>query len=161
MTRILSGITLVAAVALLAGCGSSATGRPCADLALRRGVALQIRAPFAGRVHSAELELCARHRCRRQHVTLAAGSRSVDQGCRGGVCSARSTPTGDLTGFVDVDDLPRSGVVATLTLRSSTGEVVLRGSRRLDAAGSPTTGCGRGNGIQLHLGVSGNGTLTG
>lgn len=148
---------------LLTSCAGPGAGAEdgCPGIAARHGVGVDVRPPLSRTVDRARLRLCWRGACRTLSVTLRPATRTVRGGCSGDVCSARSTPTGALTGFADVADLPGGPVRATLTLRNRAGATVLQGTVRATPGRVHAGGraCDPEGTPQLRLRVTGSGRL--
>ncbi|MEV2275372.1 hypothetical protein AB0I72_07280 [Nocardiopsis sp. NPDC049922] len=134
----------------VAGCASAlGEGRACTEIGVPVGVSLDVAPSDAAAVRTAEVEVCWDGRCRGSEIELSESAESVDEGCEEGAegaCTARSAPTGGLTGFAPVDDLPTDPVEVRVALRGEGGEelftdTVTATPGMLEANGP---GCGEG-----------------
>lgn len=127
--------TAVAAVVLLAGCGTGlflGGGRECAPVATRVGVGLDVEPALATKVTRAEMEICWDGRCRSQQLELHDSTIAVPMGCepeteagKDGVCSATAEPTGGKHGFFDLQELPERPVRVSVVLEDADGRALL------------------------------------
>ena len=122
------GACLVAALAL-AGCGADAASPPkaCTQMAARLGIGVHVGAQLSDSVRTAHLTVCQRGKCRQESVELRPSKTSIDQGCDGGVCGAKASPTGQLHGFAYLPKLTTTKAQVRLVLRGESGESEKKG----------------------------------
>ncbi|WP_433214756.1 hypothetical protein [Microtetraspora malaysiensis] len=122
---------LAAGLAILTACGTSAFSeeQSCTEMAARRGISLDIPAPYAAKVAEATMKICWNGACVRPEVSLMDTGETVPQNCTGNEpddsCAASSSPDGGKRGFADVGDLPAAPVQVAVTLRDAEGKRLL------------------------------------
>ena len=114
-----------------AACGSSAPissshqglggGGECSDIAIMRGLSLDIDPAFAPKVSAAAVSVCWAGSCRTPTVNLMPATKTVDNGCNGQTCSGEAVPTGGKFAYIEVADLPAESVQVTLDLTDASG----------------------------------------
>jgi hypothetical protein len=118
--------------------------------AAREGIALEIPAPYAGKVAEATMTICWNDACQEPEIHLAPSTKAVPQECTGdtpdAVCGASASPDGGKHGFADVTELPTTPVQVTVVLRDAGGGEVL--DQKIDVTPRVTypngMGCGAG-----------------
>jgi hypothetical protein len=132
---LLRAAVLASTLGLTVAC---AEGRECTLIAAVPGVAVEVDPAVAEKVSGGTLELCWAGRCRTEQVDVS---------------------TGGTGAFVQVLDLPETGVTATLRLTGPSGDVV---DQTLPVAVEPTypngPDCG-GSAVQGRLLVDADGTV--
>ncbi|WP_336205592.1 hypothetical protein [Nonomuraea sp. LPB2021202275-12-8] len=133
----------LAAAALLTGCEAE---QICTGIGTPVGVGVTVKAPLAGQVRDAELEICWSGSCRRPGLELFPSTAASGQTCTGDTCSAVMEPTGDKHGFAGVEGLPKSPVRVRLTLRDAGGDELLDRTLQVTPKGRFPNGpkCGEG-----------------
>ncbi|HEX6343720.1 hypothetical protein [Umezawaea sp.] len=148
--------------ALLALCACSAEPRACTLIGSRPGIGLDVELPGAT---SAAVEICWDGTCTEPAVRLTPATSHGPQTCTGtsptDTCGVSVVPTGGLTGFADVANLPAKAVTVTLVLTDATGAVVLDETTTATPKMVYPNGeaCG-GGGAQTGLVVSAAGVVT-
>ena len=121
-----TGAVALAALGVVAGCGSSSgPGAECGLVGAPTGVRLEIRPPFAARVARATMKVCHDGSCRTSEVRLAPSTTTRPGGCAGDACSGSAVRTGGQYGFADVPGLAKSPARVTVKLRGASGDRVL------------------------------------
>jgi hypothetical protein len=166
--RNLKAVLAAATVATLFSCGAAPgahDGLPCPNLALRKGIGLEIDPAYAPKVSKATLKTCWESTCHDSAIELYASSRTSAEPCTGtdpdSACAAVSVPTGGKNGFADLTDLPAAPVDVTLTLLDAAGALVTERSLRITPKVGYPAGpeCGGGT-PQTGLAVSPDGTVS-
>jgi hypothetical protein len=154
---------IIAVIAsLLALCGCSAEPRTCTLIGTRVGIGLTVDLPG---VKSAALEVCWNGTCTKPAVELTPATTNGPETCTGtgptDSCGVSVVPTGGLTGFAEVANLPAEAVTVTLVLADAAGAVVLDQDLTVTPkmAYPNGEGCG-GGGSQAGLEVSAAGVVT-
>ncbi|EIF00924.1 hypothetical protein [Saccharomonospora glauca] len=154
----------VLALLLLAGCGSApGAGTACTEIGAPAGVGVDTAPGLPA--HAAEVEVCWEGECRSAEAVLNPATEPGDTGCAGTSpddgCSARLTPTGGATGFVDVPELPDRPVELTLTITDGAGETLATDTLRVTPRRVYPNGshCGAA-GPQVRLDVSAEGRVS-
>ncbi|MFJ8581339.1 hypothetical protein [Micromonospora sp. NPDC093277] len=127
----------------LTGC-SHADERPCLLINAPKGIGVTINSAIAERIDTAELTLCWDSSCQPRPVGLRSGSKIAGDGCTGSgadaVCVARSEPTDEEVGFLDLPNLPSSPVEVTVIVTDLAGtrivdQTLMLDSRTVDSPG--------------------------
>ena len=130
-------------------------GQQCTLIGTRVGIRLDIDPAYASRVDSGSLTACWADVCRTRELTFMPSATTVDQGCTGDTCSARSVPTGGKNAFADLPDLPVGPVSVTVKL----GAVEQKLATATEQTYPNGPECGEG-GPALRLKVDAGGRLT-
>ncbi len=153
---------LVVIASLFALCACATTPQECTLIGARVGIGLDVDLPA---VKSATMEVCWDGTCATPIVELMPASTNGPETCTGtgpdDSCGVSVVPTGGLTGFAEVVDLPAKPVSVTLALADAAGAVLL--DETLTATPKMVhpngEGCG-GGGAQTGLEVSAAGLVT-
>ncbi|MEO6085024.1 MAG: hypothetical protein ABIQ18_18120 [Umezawaea sp.] len=153
---------IVALACLLALCSCSAEPEACTLIGTPVGIGLDVDLPA---VAGATLEVCWDGRCVTPAVVLRPATTNGPQTCTGtgpdDSCGVSSVPSGGLTGFANVTDLPAKPVSVKVALTDAAGAVLLdetvTATPKLTYPNGPK--CGEG-GPQTGLEVSAAGAVT-
>jgi hypothetical protein len=154
---------IIAVIAsLLALCGCAAEPKACTLIGTRVGIGLDVDLPG---VKSASMEVCWGGTCTKPAVVLGPATTNGPETCTGtgpaDSCGVSVVPTGGLTGFAEVANLPAEPVTVALTLTDAAGAVVLDEDLTVTPKMAYPNGveCG-GTGAQAGLEVSAAGIVT-
>ena len=154
--------TIAVIASLLALCGCSPEPKACTLIGTRVGIGLDVDLPG---VKSAAMEVCWGGTCTKPAVTLTRATTNGPETCTGtgpaDSCGVSVVPTGGMTGFAEIMNLPAEPVTVTLTLADATGAVLLDEDLTVTQKMSYPNGeeCG-GGGAQAGLEVSAAGIVT-
>lgn len=97
----------------------------CTQKAARQGVGVQVAERLAVASRTVDLTVCQAGECRQVPVELRRSTGAVDEGCDGGVCSAKASPTGEGHGFAELPELKTAKARVRVVLREGEGTPVL------------------------------------
>ncbi|MFD7655651.1 hypothetical protein ACFV4N_16895 [Actinosynnema sp. NPDC059797] len=161
MPNHLSRPVAVLALLLTSGCGVDAV-QGCTLMGTPVGIAIDVRHPDVANV---AIEVCWAGSCVTPVVALHPSSRVGGTTCTGtgpdDTCGAWSEPTGELSGFAEVEGLPAEPVNARLTLSDQSGSALVEREIAVTPEMAYTNGpnCPAG-GPQARIAVEPDGSVT-